>query len=825
MQLQGGIHTTETLAIGATPGGGRSTITGVGGTQTIDFENIEPITTVGVAASFNINGVAGIASLLQDDNQITYLPGQILASGGRVEVDDFEPIEFENKTELIIAAGSGDDTVVANNAALPTGLEAVTLNANDGHDTIRFESLPDETTTSFTGAAADGGSGNDVIDGSAITVPTSLNLIGGAGNDTLQGGAAIDGLVGGDGDDTIIDSPNDDVINPGTGNDTLVVQGTILGDLISVIQDAPSAVAADPYTLTVLGPTQGVKQIGKNNLGLPPDSAANLPQLERIVVEGLAGDDNIRVGHDDEYSDLDALNGVPGHSIPLEVRGDSPNASDRLVVPDDGLGDLIIQRQGADQRSGSITVGPLAPIDYSEIEFVNVTPLNPITAGTGTDGEGRLVVFKNDPFESNNTLPNATFLGSGPTINVDPTIDPGGIPQFGVPGDNDFYQFVAQETGTLDLQIYFEPIAALANGRPGLPADGELIVTVLDSDGVPVAIATASDLLDPNAIKIGERVTVPVVRNNTYYLRVEGEAADAGVSGINVYNFTAITTAAPIPELVDLQAASDSGRNDTDDVTKITTPTFNIILDDDRIDEFMNINLNPDTVNDDAQTLNDGGGNRIDYGVEVFNNAVSIGFAYFTGVGNTWEFTATAGDLNEGDFNHISAAVWIRDAADPAQIGRHELSPSLQVTLDTIAPPGFFGLPDAQNTLDGLAASSDTGVLTVPATFDDRATSDTTPTLWGRAEANTIVSVYYDADNDGVIDLTGADADIFLGQTVATPIDGNLAFANGYWELTSVLDLNEIINTRDGIRRLLMSAEDVAGNPMPMDIGAADPTG
>ena len=359
-------------------------------------------------------------------------------------------------------------------------------------------------------------------------------------------------------------------------------------------------------------------------------------------------------------------------------------------------------------------------------------------------------------------------------------------------------------------------IGTLANGRPGLLADGELMITAYDSDGLPMAIATASDLMDPAGNKIGERVTLPVVRNNTYYLRVEGEEADQGVTGINVYNFTAITTPAPIPELVDLQAASDSGRHNGDDITKITTPTFNIILDDDRIDEFMNIDLNPDTVNDDAQTLNDAGGARIDYGVEVFNNAVSIGFAYYTGVGNTWEFTATAGDLNEGDFNHISAAVWIRDAADPAQIGRHELSQSLQVTLDTVTPPVSFGLANVLNAEDGLAAESDSGVTTDPATFADRVTSDTTPRLWGRTEADTIVSVYLDRNADGVVDLL---TDTFLGQTVATPLDGNNAFDGGYWEIVSALDLNEIVGLpKDGLRSLLVTAEDVAGNPMPMQL-------
>ncbi|MCO6044792.1 hypothetical protein NG895_12845 [Aeoliella sp. ICT_H6.2] len=766
----------------------------------IDFDNLEPIIDLVPALILDVQGTGAA-------NQITY--GPALPGRGLVSIDGFETIAFENKTGLQISARGGDDTIVINNSDLPTGLESIQANGEDGNDTIRIEALPDASATSFVALAADGAGGNDTIDGSAILVDTPLNLIGGEGNDTLQGGASNDGLVGESGDDTIIDSPGDDIINAGLGNDTFVVRGTFLGELISVIQDAPSLVVADDYTLSVLGPTQGVKQVGKTNLALAPADAANSPTLERIIVEGLAGDDTIRVGHADEYGDLDANNGVPGQTIPYEVVGNGPNASDRLVVPDLGLGDLVIQRQGADQRSGSITVGSLAPVDYSEIEFVNVTPLDPITGGTGTDGAGRLVIFKADPFESNDTRPNATFLGSGPTINIDPTIDPGGIPEFGVPGDNDFYQFVAQETGTLDLQLYFEEIGTLENGRPGLPVNGDLVATVLDSDGVPVSIAMASDLDDPNGIKIGKRVVVPVVRNNTYYLRVEGRAGDQGVTGINVYNFTAITTAAPIPELVDLQADSDSGRNNTDDVTKIETPTFNIILDDDRIDEFMNIDMMPDTVDDDAPTAG------FDYGVEVFNNATSIGFAFYTGVGNIWEFTATAGDLNEGDFNHIAAAVWIRDAADPAQLGRHLLSDSLQITLDTMTPPVSFGLPNGVNAEDGLDADSDSGVTTMPMTYADRVTSDTTPNLWGYAEANTIVRLYHDDNGNGIIDLL---TDTFLGMTVAVPYDGNLAYPDGYWEIESVLDLNEIVGLpKDGLRQLLVTAEDVAGNPMPMN--------
>ena len=111
----------------------------------------------------------------------------------------------------------------------------------------------------------------------------------------------------------------------------------------------------------------------------------------------------------------------------FDVDGGPPNASDRLIVNDDGLGDLDLWRQASDAHSGSIVVGLFAPVVYNNIERVDITPVDPITGGTGTDKAGRIKVFHTDPFEYNDTLPNSAQLqrvGDDPNS---PNIDPGGI--------------------------------------------------------------------------------------------------------------------------------------------------------------------------------------------------------------------------------------------------------------------------------------------------------------------------------------------------------------------------------------------------------------
>jgi hypothetical protein len=124
----------------------------------------------------------------------------------------------------------------------------------------------------------------------------------------------------------------------------------------------------------------------------------------------------------------------------------------------------------------------------------------------------------------------------------------------------------------------------------------------------------------------------------------------------------------------------------------------------------------------------------------------------------------------------------------------------LSITIDTAPPPVFFGL--SANATDGLDPGSDSGVIGVPGGFSDRITNVIQPTFWGTAEADALIRMFGDGEHL-----------IKLGLTVAIPLDGNLAFPAGQWNLTSTMDLNNPATfPHDGIRQIYVTAEDPAGN-------------
>ncbi len=176
----------------------------------------------------------------------------------------------------------------------------------------------------------------------------------------------------------------------------------------------------------------------------------------------------------------------------------------------------------------------------------------------------------------------------------------------------------------------------------------------------------------------------------------------------------------------------------------------------------------------------------------------------------------TARALTNGS-HFISARVQIVNVDDPDNnpgtlnnlTGFGGRSVSLEIVVDAVAPPAVFGFPAVAG--DGLSAGSDSGVPLLTGTLVDNITNVIKPTLWGIAEAGTLVRLWADQNGNAVLE---PHIDLLLGQTVAVPADGTNQFLPGMWTITSNIDLNDpnYFPARDGVRTLFVTAEDLAGN-------------
>ena len=122
LEILGGTANDLTYTAGATPDAGTLTHTGAGGTQTIDFAGIAPITDTVVAATFIINGTAGADAIAVTDGG--------LVNGfqtTQVSAPSFESIRFANKTAVTINGNGGIDTLAFNNPTPATGLSTLAV--------------------------------------------------------------------------------------------------------------------------------------------------------------------------------------------------------------------------------------------------------------------------------------------------------------------------------------------------------------------------------------------------------------------------------------------------------------------------------------------------------------------------------------------------------------------------------------------------------------------------------------------------------------------------------------------------------------------------
>ena|GEM_PF-1846826 len=242
-----------------------------------------------------------------------------------------------------------------------------------------------------------------------------------------------------------------------------------------------------------------------------------------------------------------------------------------------------------------------------------------------------------------------------------------------------------------------------------------------------------------------------------------------------------IDTLTPNTPYLDLVAASDTGRNNADDVTSDTTLTLTMTSEDRTANPAdyshliaenfkYRIFVRPDGALGQAESL-------------IYDSATDGGLVLVNGLTGLMFLERTMAALPAGVHN---LKLEVEDRA-----GNISADFLLTVTIDATA---FLG--DVN-----LAADSDSGVWGYAATLADRITRDSLPSFFGVAEANNLVTVAIDG--------------VPVGTTVAVPLDGNNALQppnppynniEGNWRIDSQANLS------DGEHSVVVTFEDQAGN-------------
>ncbi|MEM7311707.1 MAG: dockerin type I domain-containing protein [Planctomycetota bacterium] len=773
-----------------------------------------------------------ILSILGTDNDNTFT----VNSGGLVTTFDVQAssapsIGTSGVFDLALLGLNGSDTfnVPGNH---PFGVMRVLGgNPDNGSDTLNFNGAGADITTDLTDRTIQEFAFTDVIFSGIETAnidagdaALTTDLTSADDELTYRPTGAEAGTFQNAGDNTTFnftDVAGDFTVNgEGSVADHLIVEGTNSHDQIAV--DSPNR------TATVTDAT-----------GTALKTVTLADDVETITAMGRDGNDTFWV------TPSETVGAVANGNLLITVDGGQPGASDALVVAQaDGstlpASDFAVNSVGLTPGEGRVRVYR-STVAMPDITYINTEIVSPNVVVTA--GVPQLLVMGPDPSEPNEYRTNATHLGAGATVNLDNlAIFPNFGEHPGVPADTDFFQIVAETTGTLDVTAHFEIYGAL------LPGGGDLTINALDSAGNVIAGAGAFGNADGTA---DARVRFPAVQGQTYFIRVTGTTDDV----VNGYELTVTNEAPPVPydlELRDIpvdgtnnppggSANSDTGRSQNDNVTYDNTPTVWFRVDDDKLlldvpgdfgannpaDENIAIPFNTTQSLTFPAAAVANAGFRVAVYIEGApqqpgtNPQTPIGYAtQVAGTPGVYSFDfgtdaapgGAALALTDGS-HFISARVEMIDPSIDAaanDIGQGLRSASMEIFVDTVAPNVIFGV--ASSATDGLHPDSDTGDVGRPLTLVDRVTSDTTPTFWGEAEANSIIRAYVDADNSGTLTA----ADVFIGQTVAEPLDGTNQHSDGSWQLTSTVNMNDpaklgILGV-DGLRRILLTAEDVAGN-------------
>jgi hypothetical protein len=350
VQTGGTTQTSDNYSVGPNTGQGIDTITGPGGTQTVFFSDLAPVTDLVPATTLTVNGTAS-------DNAINYSVGSS-TSRGLVAIDNFEPIEFANKTNLAIISGAGSDTVNINNPNTPTGLTGITAT---GGSPTNFHTL--------------------VVNGVAATVGVNT------GTGSIAGGTGAGGAV-----PISYNTFSSLVVNAGAGTTTLALSGSNSYVTTPATASDGGTVQTDsiPVSFTGLGSGKTLSLTGLSGASLvvngttgndafTVDGSGNIAFAGRatiapttiasLTINGIGGSDTFSVTGPQTYTSI-------------TLAGGGPAASQVATVTSDGATAMAANLGGT---TASVTGGGFAgPVSLPDIGVLNLNAGGGAIALAGT---------------------------------------------------------------------------------------------------------------------------------------------------------------------------------------------------------------------------------------------------------------------------------------------------------------------------------------------------------------------------------------------------------------------------------------------------------
>lgn len=237
---------------------------------------------------------------------------------------------------------------------------------------------------------ADGGSSNDIIDVSAVTVATNLTggagsdgLRSGSGNDELEGNEGFDNLDGGSGTDTLRGGNDDDYLIGGPGSDLL--DGGEGFDVASY-ETATASISINLETNVFTGDASGDTLVSIEQIDGSNHNDTIIGNADANIFNGLEGNDTLRGNGGDDLligeagaDILDGGNGRDAASYANSSVGVSINLATGITSGGEAQGDVLISIEDLEGSS----IGDDSLVGNDSDNFLNGSGGNDTLEGGG----------------------------------------------------------------------------------------------------------------------------------------------------------------------------------------------------------------------------------------------------------------------------------------------------------------------------------------------------------------------------------------------------------------------------------------------------------